>query len=149
MIEVNLLKCTGCGRCVDVCPAGAMQVVAGHARVDAARCQGCEACVGACPEGALSVVAAPVTPVSDRPLRVRPDVVIEASPKRGVQPWHRRLLPALGTLASFTAREVLPRVLEYVASLPAKGDAAGSGKAGVMGQGPTAGQRHRHRRRGG
>ncbi len=148
MIEVDLLKCTGCGRCVDVCPAGAMQVVAGHARVDGTRCQGCEACVAACPEGALSVVSAPVAPLGERPLKVRPDAVIEASSKGAVMPWHRRLLPALGTVASFAAREVLPRVLEYVASLPGKADATGSGGASATGQGPTAGQRHRHRRRG-
>lgn len=149
MIEVDLLKCTGCGRCADVCPTGAMQVEAGHARVDGARCQGCEACVAACPEGALSVVTAPSAPVPDRPLKVRPDAVIGASPKRAVAPWHRRLLPALGTVASFTAREVLPRVLEYVSSLPGKADATGSREAGVTAQGPMVGQRHRHRRRGG
>lgn len=40
-------RCTGCGRCSRVCPAGLP--VASSSRVNAAECMGCTECVGACP----------------------------------------------------------------------------------------------------
>jgi predicted Fe-Mo cluster-binding NifX family protein/ferredoxin len=45
-------KCTGCGICVDVCPAGAIEVNK-QAVVDAEACTGCAACVSECPNGAI------------------------------------------------------------------------------------------------
>lgn len=48
-------RCTVCGRCVRVCPFGALEL-AGEARVSvAASCTHCGRCVDACPEGALSI----------------------------------------------------------------------------------------------
>lgn len=55
-VWVDRSRCTGCGTCVDVCPAGAVALKDGKARIDEATCVGCEACVGACPEGAIETV---------------------------------------------------------------------------------------------
>ena len=46
-------KCTGCGRCAQVCPAGCHQVGAGSHRFDRAACRSCFACTTQCPSGAL------------------------------------------------------------------------------------------------
>ena len=150
MIEVDLERCTGCGSCVDACPAEAISIVEGHAQIDDARCQRCEACVSACPVGALAVVSAPVAVVESRVLQARPDAVIDVRPLRTVPvPWRRKVLPALGAVASFTAREVLPWVLEVIASSPKSRDLSRGGEMGPGSQRPPgAGQQHRHRRRG-
>jgi predicted Fe-Mo cluster-binding NifX family protein/ferredoxin len=49
---VDTEKCTGCGICEDVCPAGAIKVE-GHAVVNPDMCTGCAACVAQCPQNAI------------------------------------------------------------------------------------------------
>ena len=46
-------KCTGCGKCVEVCPIEAITVVEGIAVIDLEICDGDGMCVPACPEGAI------------------------------------------------------------------------------------------------
>ncbi|MGD8792871.1 MAG: 4Fe-4S binding protein [Anaerolineae bacterium] len=46
--------CAGCGTCVQVCPAGAVQVVGGRAQITEA-CKGCGRCVAACPGRAITL----------------------------------------------------------------------------------------------
>jgi ferredoxin len=53
---VDSQKCTACGVCADVCPAGAIQVN-NVAEVDREKCTGCGACVAQCPRAALSLHA--------------------------------------------------------------------------------------------
>ena len=48
-------KCTGCGRCVEVCPVEAVRLEAEVAVVDAQACTGCGACVEDCPNEAISM----------------------------------------------------------------------------------------------
>lgn len=48
--------CLGYGSCVRACPAGAIAVVNGVAKVDGARCIGCGACVRACPRHVIELV---------------------------------------------------------------------------------------------
>jgi ferredoxin len=55
VVEVDVDHCTGCGLCVDVCPAGAL-ALAETVAVEPRRCSGCGLCVGACPAGALALV---------------------------------------------------------------------------------------------
>lgn len=45
---------TGCTRCLDACPAGAIASVAGQIALDTGLCRGCGSCTAVCPTGALS-----------------------------------------------------------------------------------------------
>lgn len=55
-VEVDKDKCTGCGECVDNCPAAVLELVDEKSDpVEMDECLGCETCVEVCPEGAISV----------------------------------------------------------------------------------------------
>jgi len=116
VLEVDLAKCTGCGQCTEVCPTGALRVEGGHAVVDAGLCRGCEACVPACPQDALAWKEAPVVAVrQEAPAALKADrggALVRAAPA----PWHRRVVPVLASMMRFTGQEVLPRVLEAIAT---------------------------------
>ncbi|WP_137700717.1 4Fe-4S binding protein [Marimonas lutisalis] len=45
---------TGCTRCLDLCPTGAIMPDGDHVTVDPMICAGCGACSAACPSGAIS-----------------------------------------------------------------------------------------------
>ena len=45
-------KISGCSRCLDVCPAGAIQSAGDHVSIDPAICGGCGLCGAVCPSGA-------------------------------------------------------------------------------------------------
>jgi len=49
-------KSSGCVRCVEVCPAGAITVSADGPALDPVSCLGCGACASACPTGALEAL---------------------------------------------------------------------------------------------
>jgi ferredoxin len=68
-------KCTGCGKCVQVCPVEAVKLASAHdsgnpnrrvARQDEKSCLGCGVCVRACPKQAIRLESRPnriITPV--------------------------------------------------------------------------------------
>ncbi|MHB8968431.1 MAG: mercury methylation ferredoxin HgcB [Thermoleophilia bacterium] len=57
-LEYDVEKCTGCGRCVEVCPHGVFVIEDKRARVtDRDRCMECGACALNCEYGALAVDA--------------------------------------------------------------------------------------------
>ncbi len=57
IIEIDEELCDGCGQCVPACEEGAIQIIAGKARVVAEKyCDGLGACLGECPQGAISIV---------------------------------------------------------------------------------------------
>ncbi|SDX84385.1 4Fe-4S binding protein [Citreimonas salinaria] len=51
---------TGCTRCLDLCPTGAIVPNGEHVTVDPMICAGCGACSAVCPSGAISYDAPPV-----------------------------------------------------------------------------------------
>ena len=51
---------TGCTRCLDLCPTGAISPDGDHVSVDPMICAGCGACSSVCPSGAISFDAPPV-----------------------------------------------------------------------------------------
>lgn len=62
--EVDAEVCDGCEICaVERCPMGAMEIVEGLARVEAAKCIGCGLCVTGCPQSALRLVRREGVPV--------------------------------------------------------------------------------------
>ncbi len=54
MIEINEQECTGCETCVDACPAEAISMADGVAKVDHKECTECGTCVEECPAEAIS-----------------------------------------------------------------------------------------------
>jgi Pyruvate/2-oxoacid:ferredoxin oxidoreductase delta subunit/uncharacterized Zn-binding protein involved in type VI secretion len=57
IIEIDEERCDGCGNCILACAEGAIQIVAGKAKVIADKyCDGLGACLGDCPQGALTVI---------------------------------------------------------------------------------------------
>ena len=55
-------KCTGCARCVQKCPQGAVSIKDGKASVDRSRCIGCGICEETCLNGAMSIIGKVMTP---------------------------------------------------------------------------------------
>lgn len=49
-------RCTGCGRCAQVCPDRAHELHDGGHRLHRERCAACGACAAACPSGALAIL---------------------------------------------------------------------------------------------
>ncbi len=52
-------KITGCVRCLDLCPTGAITPAGDHVAIDANICAGCGACASVCPTGAASYALPP------------------------------------------------------------------------------------------
>ena len=52
--EVNGRDCNGCGACVDLCPATAIEIKNNKAIISE-DCVECGVCVGECPRGAISL----------------------------------------------------------------------------------------------
>jgi NAD-dependent dihydropyrimidine dehydrogenase PreA subunit len=57
MIDIDSIKCTGCGNCVDVCPQQAITIDNDIAVVNQELCVQCGACLEICPAGAIRQVA--------------------------------------------------------------------------------------------
>ncbi len=56
-IKIDLEKCTGCGTCVDVCPAGVYEIRDGKSvAVNVDECLVCMACETQCPSNAITVI---------------------------------------------------------------------------------------------
>ncbi len=51
---------TGCTRCLDLCPTGAIAPAGDHVAIDPAVCAGCGSCAAACPTGAAAYALPPV-----------------------------------------------------------------------------------------
>ncbi|MHB2168196.1 4Fe-4S binding protein [Alsobacter sp. R-9] len=53
-------RITGCTRCLDLCPTGAITPAGDHVAIDPNICAGCGACAAACPTGAAAYALPPV-----------------------------------------------------------------------------------------
>src|SRR5262245_10948454 len=56
-------KLTGCHRCLDLCPTGAIVPNGDHVKISAEICAGCGQCAAACPTGAASYALPPADPL--------------------------------------------------------------------------------------
>ena len=52
---IDKVKCIGCGKCMEICPAHAAGIKNGRAAVDKSKCIRCFCCQEFCPAGAISV----------------------------------------------------------------------------------------------
>ncbi|MGY9048912.1 hypothetical protein P775_24000 [Puniceibacterium antarcticum] len=57
---------TGCSKCLNICPTGAITSAGDHVAIDPMICAGCGACSAICPSGAISYDAPPVSSVFRR-----------------------------------------------------------------------------------
>jgi len=64
VLDIDTKPCTGCGVCVEACPANVLRVQGPkwlndhHVRISSPdACNGCLACVTACPRDAIRVLA--------------------------------------------------------------------------------------------
>jgi pyruvate formate lyase activating enzyme len=55
-IMVRRQKCQACGRCVESCESGAINLVDGASHIDRSVCVRCMSCADACPTGTLEIV---------------------------------------------------------------------------------------------
>ncbi len=51
---VDKEKCTGCNRCVEICPVSAIKIINQKAIISD-ECIECRACIDECPNGAISL----------------------------------------------------------------------------------------------
>ena len=165
LYRIDEALCTGCGACVDACPAEAIALVDGRAWIDDATCIDCGRCVRACPQGAIMMIDTvssayptlqpqtnlmPIAPMMTSAEAVslthQPDAqVLPAEPQR------RRFWPMVGGALVWAARELLPEVLtawrssRAGATRPGGRQSAGHTATSVQiaSQQPRAGHRHR------
>jgi len=52
---VHAERCTGCGGCMKVCPAGAICIEGQKSVIDSSKCIGCASCLAACPTMAMFI----------------------------------------------------------------------------------------------
>ncbi len=102
VIHISEALCTGCGKCAELCPSGALHIVNGLARIDQDLCQACDACLAACPQGAILAI--------DEPVRARQAIIArEPAPLSGSGLARPGLLPAVSAALAFIGQELVPR----------------------------------------
>ena len=111
-------KRTGCTRCLDSCPAGAITPAGNHVAIDANICAGCGQCATACPTGAASY-ALPAEDALVRKLRAMLLAYRQAGGERAVVLVHDEshgapLIDALSRFGDGLPANVLPFAVNEV-----------------------------------
>jgi ferredoxin len=127
---------TGCTRCLDLCPTGAITPAGDHVAVDANICAGCGQCAAACPTGAVSYALPPEDALM-RKLRAMLIAYREAGGEQAIVLLHddshgAQLIDALARFGDglpahvlpFAVNEVTQVGLEFVAAAFAYGAVA-------------------------
>ncbi|MCO4053079.1 MAG: 4Fe-4S binding protein [Bosea sp.] len=109
---------TGCTRCLELCPAGAITSMGDHVAVSAEICAGCGACASVCPTGAITY-ALPPSDVVLRKLRTLITTHVEAGGRPPVLLVHdgdhgEPLIEALARFGRGLPAHVLPLRLNEV-----------------------------------
>lgn len=114
-------KKTGCTRCLDLCPTGAIAPAGEHVMIDPAVCAGCGACASVCPTGA-AVYALPSAEATMRKLRTLVTTFQQAGGTAPTILVHdgehgADLIDALGRFGAGLPADVLPMRVNEVTQL--------------------------------
>lgn len=114
-------RITGCTRCLDVCPTGAIAPAGDHVAIDPHVCAGCGNCAVVCPTGAASY-AFPPSDALLRRVRTLLSAYRTAGGANGVVLFHDRdhgepLIDAAARFASGLPANVLPFAVNEVTSV--------------------------------
>lgn len=119
-VRVDASRCTACGRCVEVCPAGHLALTDGLVRTrddDPFGCIACGHCMMVCPETAIAVSGRGISPS---------DLVALPPPEKKADPEQlAALMLGRRSVRSFLDRDVPRALLEQIV------DAASSAPMGV------------------
>jgi ferredoxin len=105
-------RITGCTRCLDLCPTGAISPAGDHVAIDPHVCAGCGSCASVCPSGAAAY-ALPSVDVLMRKLRILMHSYHEAGGTKGVVLFHdgdhgQPLIDALARFGDGLPSNMLP-----------------------------------------
>ena len=114
-------KRTGCTRCLELCPTGAITPAGDHVAIDANVCAGCGACASVCPTGAASY-ALPAPDVVLKRLRALLLTYAEAGGRSPVVLFHdgehgEEMIDALARFGDGLPANVLPLRLNEVTQI--------------------------------
>jgi ferredoxin len=104
MLKVDVVKCTGCGTCMETCPVEAITLLSGKAVIDNEVCNTCGECVQVCPDEAIFSLDVPIPAevVPSSPISVHQDLPPAVPLSQKINPW-------VGMMLSLLSRELLPR----------------------------------------
>lgn len=121
-------RITGCTRCLDICPTGAIAPSGDHVTIDPYVCAGCGSCASVCPTGAAAY-ALPAADVLMRRLRTLMRAYREAGGSDGIVLFHdaehgEPLIEALARYGDGLPANVLPVSINEVTQLGPEAAAA-------------------------
>lgn len=144
-VWIDKERCTGCSACVEVCPAEAIALIEGKARIDDALCQGCKACVEVCPVDAIQpVIEIEAMPVSPRyPAAQSPGTLVP-------QPTALRenVIATMAIIGTSLALRAAQAVGRWLLRSSASGSQRDSSPANIKHIARGGGRQRRHRQRG-
>jgi ferredoxin len=128
-------KITGCTRCLDLCPTGAITPAGDHVAISAEICAGCGACAAACPTGAANY-AIPTADALLSKLRILVSTYRDAGGKNAVVLFHdthhgQGLIDALARFGDGLPANVLPVEVQEITQIGVEAIAAIMAYGGV------------------